>query len=320
MARIGDSELDVFPLCLGTNTFGWTADADQSFAVLDEYANAGGNFLDTADVYTAWKSGNQGGESEEIIGSWLKGRKRGEFVIATKVGMHRKAAGLSAANVRSSVEGSLSRLGTDYIDLYYAHVFDDSVTLEESVAAFARLQEDGLIREVGVSNFDGAQLRAWVEEAQAQGVRPPVAVEPHYNLVWRKPFETDLLPVVSQFDLGVMPYWALAAGLLTGKYQSTDQIQGARAAAVNKHATPQALQVVQALAEVADEHNVAPASVAIAWLLEQPSVTAPIASASRPDQVPALLEGVSITLSASELERLDNLSAGLGSFKEGKPS
>lgn len=313
MTRIGTSTLDVYPLCLGANTFGWTADKQTSLRVIDEYADAGGNFLDTADSYSAWKPGNSGGESEEIIGSWLQGRKRDETVVATKVGKLPGHEGLSRSNVLECADSSLRRLGTDFIDLYYAHRYDKDVALEESVGAFAELQRSGKIREIGLSNFSGQQVRDWIAEARKQGVALPVAVQPHYNLVWRKQFESDLEPVCEEYDLGVFPYYSLASGFLTGKFRSADQIVGDRADSVRGQATDRAFEVVDAVCQIAASHNVEPSSIAIAWLLTKRTVVAPIASARVPEQVPPLLEGVSLTLSNEDTTRLEQLSAGLGS-------
>lgn len=312
MTRIGTSSLDVYPLCLGGNPFGWTADRDASFSVLSEYADAGGNFVDTADVYSSWVDGNKGGESEAIIGDWLRSRSRDEFVVATKVAKLPGHRGLSADNVAQCADASLRRLGTDYIDLYYAHEFDERVPLAESVAAFAQLQQAGKIREVGLSNFTPMQVRDWVAEAKRQGVTLPVAIQPAYNLVWRQDFEQGMAAVARDYDLGVIPYWALASGLLTGKYRSMDAIEGDRASSVRRQASPRAFEVVEVVKEVAAAHNVEPSSIAIAWLLTRPVVTAPIASARTADQVPPLLEGVTVTLSDEEVTRLDELTQGLG--------
>ncbi len=304
--------MDVYPLCLGGNPFGWTADESASHAVLDEYADAGGNFIDTADVYSAWKEGNQGGESETIIGSWLSGRKRDEVVIATKVAKLPGYRGLSEKNVRTCADASLKRLQTDYVDLYYAHEFDPNVSLEESVAVFASLQQEGKIREVGLSNFTAEQIRDWIEEAGRQGVPAPVVIQPAYNLVWRRSFESSLEAVCKDFDLGVVPYWSLASGLLTGKYRSQADIAGAREGSLKRQASPGAFEVIDVVREIAAEHNVEPSSIAIAWLLTRPTVTAPLASARVPEQVPPLLEGVTLTLTDEDVIRLDELSEGLG--------
>lgn len=304
--------MDVYPLCLGGNPFGWTADESASHAVLDEYADAGGNFLDTADVYSAWQEGNKGGESETIIGSWLKNRKRDEVVLATKVAKLPGYRGLSEKNVRTCVEASLRRLQTEYIDLYYAHEFDPNVSLEESVAVFASLQKEGKIREVGLSNFTAQQIRDWIAETQRQGVQAPVAVQPAYNLVWRRSFESSLEAVCKEFDLGVIPYWSLASGLLTGKYRSQEDITGARESSLKRQASPRAFEVINVVREIAAEHNVEPSSIAIAWLLTRPTITAPLASARVPEQVPPVLEGVTLTLTEEDVIRLDELSEGLG--------
>ncbi len=312
MTQIGSSNLDVYPLCLGGNPFGWTADEATSHAVLDEYADAGGNFIDTADVYSAWKEGNQGGESESVIGSWLAGRSRGEVVVATKVAKLPGRRGLSQANVVACIEDSLRRLRTDYVDLYYAHEFDSRVTLEESVSVFAQLQQAGKIREIGLSNFTGQQIREWIAEADRQGVTRPVALQPAYNLVWRRQFESDLAAVCQEFDLGVLPYWSLASGLLTGKYRSFEDIGGDRVSSVRRQASEGAFKVVDAVRQIAGEYNVEPSSVAIAWLLTRPEVVAPIASARNPEQVPPLLEGATITLTDEDVTRLNELSDGLG--------
>lgn len=309
MVQIGTSTLDVYPLCLGNNTFGWTSDEAQSHLVLDAYADAGGNFLDTADVYPAWAPGASGGDSEIILGAWLKRRKRDELVVATKVGKLQGRLGLAAGNVKRSAEESLRRLQTDYIDLYYAHAFDEETPLEESVAAFAALQREGKIREIGVSNFSAAQLGAWMAEADRQDVPRPVALQPHYNLLARADYEQNLQPLAAEFDLGVMPYFSLASGLLTGKYRSREQIVGDRAGMIGQYLTPATFEVIDALVQVADEHNVEPASVAIAWLLANPTVTAPVASGRNPEQVGPLLEGVGLALSDADLELLNSTSA-----------
>lgn len=312
MTTIGASTLDVYPLCLGGNPFGWTANESDSRAVLDEYADAGGNFLDTADVYSAWQEGSSGGESETIIGSWLRSHKRDEVVIATKVAKLPGHRGLSDKNVRECVEASLSRLQSDYIDLYYAHEFDPNVALEESVAVFASIQQEGKIREIGLSNFTAQQVRDWMAEAERQNVKAPVAIQPAYNLVWRRSFESSLEAVVKEYDLGVIPYWSLASGLLTGKYQSEADICGAREGSLRRQASPKAFKVINVVREIAAEHNVEPASIAIAWLLTRPVVTAPLASARVAHQVPPLLEGVTLTLTDEDVIRLDELSKGLG--------
>jgi aryl-alcohol dehydrogenase (NADP+) len=318
MPRIGTSELTVAPLSLGANTFGWTSSEEESLAVLDAFAAGGGDFIDTADVYSAWAPGNAGGESETIIGRWLArggAARRDGVTIATKVAQHPQFPGLSAANVAAAADASLKRLGTDRIDLYYAHQEDPDTPVAESVAAFAALQEAGKIRAVGLSNFSAASIRAWAEAADEQGVPRPAALEPHYNLVHRADFEDNLRPTAQELGLSVMPYWGLAAGLLTGKYHSPediDRLGGARADTVRGYANDQAFLVVAALRDIAASHRVEPASVALAWLAAQPTVTAPIASARTVEQLPSLLASLSVELTAGELGTLDSLSAPIG--------
>ena len=220
MTRIGNSSLDVFPLALGGNVFGWTADRDASFAILDAFPAGGGDFVDTADSYSAWVPGNSGGDSERIIGEWLASRRPEGVVVATKVSQHPEFKGLSAKNVRAAAEASLKRLGVETIDLYYAHFDDASVPLEETVAAFGDLVTDGLVRYTAVSNYSAARIREWVGLAEAAGGALPVAIQPHYNLVHRD-VEQDIVPVAEEFGLSLVPYYSLASGFLTGKYRST---------------------------------------------------------------------------------------------------
>ncbi len=311
MPLIGKSGLDAYPLSLGGNTFGWTTDARQSFAVLDAYAAAGGNFIDTADSYSAWVPGHSGGESETIIGAWVKARgHRDQVILATKVSQHPQFRGLKAANVAAAADASLQRLGTDHIDLYYAHYDDASTPLEETVAAFGELQRAGKVRYVGVSNYTGARLRAWIAAARDGGWPEPVALQPHYNLVARQPYEAELAPVVAEYGLGVAPYYALAAGFLTGKYRTPQDLRGpARGQAAGRYFTSAGLGVVSAMDEVAAAHGVPLASIAIAWLLARPGIVAPIASATSAGQLAGLITGATLKLAADEVSALDDASA-----------
>ncbi len=311
MTRIGSSDLDVFPLALGGNVFGWTADRDASFAVLDAYVDGGGDFIDTADSYSAWVPGNRGGESEEIIGEWLASRRPRGVVVATKVSQHPDFSGLSATTVRAAAEASLTRLGVDELDLYYAHFDDETVPLEETVAAFGQLVSDGLVRHVGVSNYSAERIREWVDIAGRLGVAQPIAIQPHYNLVHRNVVEDTIIPVAEEFGLGLVPYYALASGFLTGKYRSTDASGEAspRAAGAARYATDQGLRVLDTLGEVAHARGTSIAAVSLAWLRAQPTVVAPIASARSVDQVPDLLEGARLELSSDEVHRLNDVSA-----------
>ena len=310
MTRIGSSDLSVFPLSLGGNVFGWTADREASFAVLDAFVAGGGNFVDTADAYSAWVPGNRGGESETIIGEWLASRRPEGVVVATKVSQHPQFRGLSGENIRRAAEASLGRLGVDAIDLYYAHFDDESVPLEETVAAFGQLVADGLVRNIAVSNYSAERIREWIEIARRTGVPLPVAVQPHYNLVHRNVVEETIIPVAAEFGLGLVPYYALASGFLTGKYRSTDATGQAspRAAGAAKYATEQGLRIVNALEEIGDAHGASIAATALAWLRAQPTVAAPVASARTADQVPDLLLGGRLELAQDEIERLRSVS------------
>ncbi|MFG6475161.1 aldo/keto reductase [Microbacterium sp. P06] len=310
MARIGNSDLNVFPLSFGGNVFGWTADRDTSFEILDAFHGGGGDFIDSADGYSSWVPGNSGGESETIIGEWLASRHPENVVVATKVSQHPDFRGLSAKNVRAAAEASLKRLGVDTIDLYYAHFDDESVPLEETVAAFGDLVTDGLVRYTAVSNYTGARIREWVGYAEAAGSALPVAVQPHYNLVHRNEVEDSIVPVAEEFGLGVVPYSALASGFLTGKYRSTDAAgqSSPRAQGAAKYATPQGLEIIDALEGIGTAHGVSIASTALAWLRAQPTVVAPIASASRVEQVAGLLDGARVELSDAEVAELTRLS------------
>ncbi len=305
MTRIGRSDLDIFPLSLGGNVFGWTADRDTSFAILDAFRDGGGNFIDTADAYSAWVPGNAGGESETVIGAWLASRKPDDVVVATKVSQHPDFRGLGAANVRAAAEASLKRLGVGQIDLYYAHFDDADTPLEETVAAFADLVRDGLVRYVAVSNYSAARIREWISLAEASGADLPVAIQPHYNLVHRTEVEHDVVPVAQQYGMSLVPYYALASGFLTGKYRSTDATgESPRAEGAAKLATPAGLALIDTLEEIGDAHGASIATTALAWLRAQPTVAAPIASASKVEQVADLLAAASLELSADDLARL----------------
>lgn len=310
MPRIGHSELDVFPLALGGNVFGWTADRDESFAVLDAFRDGGGDFIDTADSYSAWVPGHTGGESETIIGEWLASRGiASDVVVATKVSQHPDFRGLSASTVRAAAEASLGRLGVDAIDLYYAHFDDENTPLEETVAAFGALVSDGLVRYTAVSNYSADRIREWVRIARELGVAEPVAVQPHYNLVHRE-IESDVIPLAAELGLGVVPYFALAKGFLTGKYRSSD-LDGQsspRAKAAVEYATPQGIQILDVMERIGQEHGVSVAAVALAWLRAKPTVVAPLASASKLAQVSDLLDGARTDLTAEEVADLDAVS------------
>lgn len=315
MTRIGSSDLDVSGLCLGGNVFGWTADRDTSFGILDAFVDGGGTFVDTADAYSAWAPGNSGGESETLIGEWLDARRPADVVVATKVSQHPDFRGLSAPNVRAAAEASLKRLGVEVIDLYYAHFDDESVPLAETVAAFGDLVRDGLVRYTAVSNYSAERIREWVRIADELGVPRPVAVQPHYNLVERGA-EADVLPLAQELGLGVAPYYSLASGFLTGKYRSAGAGRGAdggagspRAQGAARYATERNLRLIDALERVGAAHGASVATTALAWLRSRPAVVAPIASASRAEQVPDLIAAGRLDLAAEEVAELDRLSA-----------
>ncbi|MDP4335048.1 aldo/keto reductase [Curtobacterium sp. A7_M15] len=311
MPRIGTSDLTVFPLALGGNVFGWTADEQTSHQVLDAYTAAGGDFIDTADVYSAWAPGNSGGESEQVIGSWFrKSGKRDDVVIATKVSQHPQFQGLSAANVAAAARASLERLGTDRIDLYYAHFDDESTPLEETVRAFDQLVRDGLVRYTAISNYSKERAAEWIRIARENDLALPVAIQPHYNLVTREPYESDIAPLAAAEHLGVVPYFSLAAGFLTGKYRTKEDFAGKdREGQVSGYFTDEGLAVVDALATIAQDRGTEVATVALAWLQAQPDVVAPIASARNTEQLPALLASAELELTADELRTLTDVSA-----------
>ncbi|MFQ6148053.1 aldo/keto reductase [Streptomyces seoulensis] len=311
LRKLGQSDLEVFPLALGGNVFGWTADRDRSFAVLDAYAAAGGNFVDTADSYSAWIEGNHGGESETIIGEWIKERgNRSDVVIATKVSQHPDFKGLSAANIKAAADASLKRLGTDRIDLYYTHFDQPEVPVEEIIGALDELVRAGKVRQIGASNISAERLKASLEFSEREGLARYVALQPHYNLVSRDTYEGELRDLAERAGLAAMPYFALASGFLTGKYRPGATVDSARAEGAAKHlATERGQKVLTALDEVARAHDAEVATVALAWLAAQPTVAAPIASARTVEQLPALLAVAELRLTDDEIGKLTQASA-----------
>lgn len=300
--RVGPTELRVFPIALSGNVFGWTADAPESERILDAYTEHGGNFVDTADSYAA-------GRSEIILGNWMRARRaRDETVVATKVGKSADHPGLSARHVTAAVEASLHRLRTDRIDLLYLHIDDPSVPFEETLLAVDELVRAGKVRAFGGSHHTGDRLiEARIASAQL-GVARMAAMQNHYNLVYRREYETGLARVAADLDLGVMPRFALASGFLTGKYRSKSDLSGSRRAEVGRHLTRSGLRVLAALDAVAAEVDASPATVALAWLLSKPRVVAPVVSASTADQVFDLVAAAGLTLTRSHLTALDRAS------------
>lgn len=312
MVRIGLSSLDIFPLALGGNVFGWTSDEATSFAVLDAFENSGGNFVDTADVYSAWVPGHTGGESETIIGNWVTARKnRDRVIIATKVASHAEAPGASRASIEKGVDASLRRLQTDYIDLYYIHFDDTKTPLEETIAALDDLVKAGKVRAIAASNFTADRLAAALRISDETGAAKFVALQPHYNLVYRQEYEGALEAVVAEHNLSTIPYSSLASGFLTGKYRDENAAADSspRAAGARKYLDDRGRAVLTALDEIAAERGTDVGAVALAWLRLQPTVVAPLASARTVDQLPSLLTGATLELSFDEVQKLTTVSA-----------
>jgi aryl-alcohol dehydrogenase (NADP+) len=304
VAHLGKTELDVFRLCLGGNVFGWTADESESFAVLDAYAEAGGNFIDTADTYPRPNLG----ASETIIGRWMAERgNRDDIVLATKVGSD---GGLSAANIREHAEASLQRLQTDRIDLYYSHKDDGSVPVRETLRAYDELVREGKVRHIAMSNTAPERLRESLEVSWREGLAEYVALQPHYNLVEREGYERDYAPIVAEHDLACLPYYALAKGFLTGKYRpGGPSVDSPRSEGALAYLDERGERVLAALDSVAADRAAPVPAVALAWLSAQPGVVAPIASARSVAQLEELLPAVGLKLSDEELERLTEASA-----------
>lgn len=309
MTKLGTTDLDVFPLCLGGNVFGWTADRADSFAVLDAYLAAGGNFIDTADVYTAWVPGHSGGESETVLGEWLAARgHRDRVIIATKGGNLPPHNGLSAPAIKAAVEDSLRRLGIDHIDLYYAHRDNEEAPVEETVAAYDELVRAGKVRHVATSNMSTARIAASLEFAEREGLARYVAVQPHYNLMERTVFERDIVPLATRYGLVTLPYFGLAKGFLTGKYRAGDAVDSPRAAAAKEYVGARGDRVLTVLEQVAAAHQVSMAAVSLAWLLARPTVISPLASARNTAQLADLLPSVDLALTEAEVTALTEAS------------
>lgn len=309
LRRLGSSDLHIAPLVLGGNVFGWTADRDASFAVLDAFVAGGGTMIDTADVYSAWVPGHKGGESETVIGEWLKASgKRDQMLIATKVGMLPGEGGekLAPARIAAACEASLKRLGTDRIDLYFAHQDDDAVPQEAALEAFAKLVQAGKVRVLGASNFHAARLKSANEAARAAGLPRYDALQPEYNLVSRDKFEGELQDYCTTENVGVVPYYGLASGFLTGKYRSSDDFgKSVRGGRMQAYLDGKGPAVLTAMDAVAAETGATLAQVALAWLMAQDGVTAPIASATSAQQLEELMPAITLTLTPPQLERLD---------------
>ncbi|MCD2314658.1 aldo/keto reductase [Sphingomonas sp. IC-11] len=311
--RLGSSDLEIAPLVLGGNVFGWTADRAASFAVLDAFVAGGGTMIDTADVYSAWVPGHRGGESEAMIGEWLKASgKRDDVLIATKVGMLPGEGGekLAPARIAAACEASLKRLGTDRIDLYFAHQDDEDTPQQAVLEAFGRLVDAGKIRVVGASNFHAARLKSANEAARAAGLPRYDVLQPEYNLVSRHRFEGELQDYCVEQNVGVVPYYGLASGFLTGKYRSRDDLsKSVRGGRMGELLEGKGGEVLKALDAVAAETGATLAQISLAWLIAQDGVTAPIASATSVSQVEELLPAMTLSLSTEQLDRLTTAGA-----------
>lgn len=309
---LGRSGLSTLPLVLGGNAIGWTADEATSQAVLDRFTDAGYSMIDTADVYSKWVPGNTGGDSERIIGSWIKSRGREKLLVATKVGgeIEPGQKGLSAKHIRKAVEGSLTRLQTDYIDLYQAHYDDPDVPFEETMGAFGDLIAEGKVRAVGLSNYSVDRFKAVLAASKASGLPRYETLQPLYNLYDREEFEQVFAPVCRAEGVGVINFYALASGFLSGKYRSMEDVQAAKRQKSNsKYMTPRGFRILDALDAVSARTGAKPAQIALAWLVSRPDVTAPIASATSVAQLDELIAAVQLKLDAESLAILETASA-----------
>jgi aryl-alcohol dehydrogenase-like predicted oxidoreductase len=307
MLTIPETDLVVHPLCLGANVFGWTADEKQSHEVLSAYTSHGGNFIDSADVYSEWKEGNKGGESETIIGTWLKGRDRSKLVIATKVAKLSTRPGLRPENIIAACNDSLQRLRTDYIDIYYSHHDDKDVPMAETLGAYAQLISEGKIRYIAASQHSGARLQEALNISKEEGLPSYIALQDHYNLMERTPFESEQQAVLATNGLSALPFYALARGFLSGKYRPGVTVNSVRAEGVKEYQTDKGWAVVVALDEIAKAHNSSVSAVALAWLRANPQVSTPIASARTVEQLIEIIEIVE--LSEYEVNKLNAASA-----------
>jgi aryl-alcohol dehydrogenase-like predicted oxidoreductase len=313
LRRLGSTDLKIAPLVLGGNVFAWTADRAASFGVLDAFVAGGGTMIDTADVYSAWVDGHSGGESESMIGEWLRASgKRDDVLIATKVGMLPGEGGekLAPARIEAAAEASLKRLGTDRIDLYYAHQDDDQVSQDAVLEAFGKLIDAGKVRVIGASNFHAARLKSAVDTAKASGLPRYHVLQPEYNLVSRDKFEGELQDYCVTENIGVLPYYGLASGFLTGKYRSHDDLaQSVRGGGMAELLDGRGKAVLEAMDGIAEQSGATHAQIALAWLIAQPGVTAPIASATSTKQIEDLMPAMALSLSDEQLESLTNAGA-----------
>ena len=293
---IPQTDLSIYPLCLGGNVFGWSADEAQSHDVLDAFASHGGNFIDTADVYSEWKDGNKGGESETIIGSWLKKRNnRSEIVIATKVAKLSTRPGLKASNIKAAVDDSLKRLQTDYIDIYYAHEDDQTTSLEETLQAFTEIIESGKVRYIAASNYSAPRLEEALKISRDNNFAQYIAVQNHYNLLERKEYESTMVPTMQKYGISGIPYFALARGFLSGKYRKGNVVDSVRAGGVASYLNDSGYALIEKLESLAQKYNTSISAISIAWLRAQPTISAPIASARTVEQLHEIMPLITLT-------------------------
>jgi aryl-alcohol dehydrogenase-like predicted oxidoreductase len=290
------TDLSIYPLCLGGNVFGWSADEAQSHDVLDAFVSHAGNFIDTADVYSEWKEGNKGGESEAIIGSWLKKRNnRSEIVIATKVAKLSTRPGLKASNIKAAVDDSLKRLQTDYIDIYYAHEDDQATPLEETLEAFTEIIKSGKVRYIAASNYSAPRLEEALKVSHDNNFAQYIAVQNHYNLLERKDYESTMVPTMQKYGISGIPYFALARGFLSGKYRKGQVVDSVRAGGVASYLNDSGYALIEKLEALAQKYNTSISAISIAWLRAQPTISAPIASARTVDQLREIMPLIALT-------------------------
>lgn len=311
--KLGNSELAVSPLCFGGNVFGWTLDETSSFKILDAFTDAGLNFIDTANSYSRWVPGNKGGESETIIGKWFKySQKRDKIILATKVGsnLSPEQRGLSRKYIRQAVEESLKRLQTDYIDLYQSHYDDPETPVGETLEAYAELIKAGKVRAIGASNFSGQRLIEALDISEKLNIPRYESLQPEYNLYSREGYENEFERIILEKNIGVIPYYSLASGFLTGKYRTEkDFNKSLRGGGIHKYMNERGFRILAGLDEVADQYRVSRAAVSLAWLMARPGITAPIASATSTNQLTELVTATGISLNASAIELLNKASA-----------
>lgn len=311
--QLGNTDLHIYPVAFGGNVFGWTLDEKKSFEILNGFTEAGFNFIDTADVYSRWAPGNTGGESERIIGKWLKEKKsRHNIVLTTKVGsdMGDGKKGLKKQYILKAVEDSLQRLGTDYLDLYQTHFDDVETPVEETLEAYAQLQKEGKIRWIGTSNMSPERILASLEASDAKGLPRYETLQPHYNLYAREKYETQYESLALENGLGVITYFSLESGFLTGKYRTKDDLgKSPRGGDMDKYFDEKGLKILAALDEISNQYKATPAAVSLAWLIQRPSVTAPIVSATSKSQLESIILAPQLNLDADAIRLLNKASA-----------